>query len=185
VSTIERLFETWYAQLVRSVRRRLGDRDEAEDVAQEAFVRLLDNAAPPRDAPAWLFGVTRNIAADRIRSAARRGRLARADARRAAPTVADPDPDASIVRDEQLTVVRAVLARLPSRDRQILLLHYDGLRYSEIAAHVGVAPSSVGSLLSRAHRRFLDACDKPDTELRLSDERTSIRAWQSVDARSR
>jgi RNA polymerase sigma-70 factor (ECF subfamily) len=185
VSTIERLFETWYAQLVRSVRRRLGDGDEAEDVAQEAFVRLLDNSAPPRDAPAWLFGVTRNIAADRIRSAARRGRLAQVDARRTAPTVAQPDPEASVVRDEQLSAVRAVLAQLPSRDRQILLLHYDGLRYSEIAAHVGVAPSSIGSLLSRAHRRFLAAYDKSNTELRPPDERTSIRAWQSRDARSR
>ena len=51
--------------------------------------------------------------------------------------------------------MQRALNALASRDRQLLLLHHDGLSYREIAVRLTLAPSSVGSLLTRAHRRFL------------------------------
>ena len=62
------LFERHYPSLVWYLHGRLGDRDLAEDLAQEAFVRLLDK--PPRAPDAWLYVVAGNLARDAQRSAA-------------------------------------------------------------------------------------------------------------------
>lgn len=65
------LFERHYPSLVWFLEGRLGDRDLAEDLAQEAFVRLIDK--PPREPDAWLYVVAGNLARD-----AQRGELRRA-----------------------------------------------------------------------------------------------------------
>jgi len=143
-------FEEWYPRLVRYLRARLGDADHAEDLAQEAFVRLLEH--DPANPAAWLFTVATNLARDETRLAGGRRRhlaLIRAEQR---ATVADAGT--AIVRAEEVGRVRRVLAGLAERDRTLLLLHHEGLRYRDIAAQLGVAPSSVGSLLTRAQRRF-------------------------------
>jgi RNA polymerase sigma-70 factor, ECF subfamily len=153
---VDRLFAQWYQRLVASIRRRLGDGDDAEDVAQEAFVRLLDEEAP-FNARAWLFTVARRLASDRQRAARRHERLALLHS-------ADPDSlDPAVERAESVAAVREVLAALTERERQLLLLHHDGYSYREIAARIGVSPASVGSLLTRAHRRFLAAYDASAT----------------------
>src|SRR5918995_7229956 len=68
---VERLFRTYNAALVRYLTRRLGDRDWAEEVAQETFVRALrqDNISNER---AWLFAVATNLVRDEARKDARR-----------------------------------------------------------------------------------------------------------------
>jgi RNA polymerase sigma factor (sigma-70 family) len=144
--SIDRLFQTWYPRLVGAIYRRLGSRDEAEDIAQDAFVRLLDHR--PSDPSAWLFTVAGRLAIDARRADARRERL-----------LPEPDApasaDAAVLRAEELAAVRRVLHGLPDRDRQLLLMHHDGMRYREIAKRLGLAESSIGSLLTRSHRRFL------------------------------
>src|SRR5580692_9519630 len=84
LTNIAGLFETWYPRLVRSARKRLGSADDAEDVAQEAFVRLLGEE--PHDSPAWLFTVAGRLAIDHRRASVRRERFGRpavgADGRR-------------------------------------------------------------------------------------------------------
>jgi RNA polymerase sigma-70 factor, ECF subfamily len=158
---VDGLFERWYGRLVASMRRRLGDGDDAEDVAQEAFVRLLDEA-PPKNARAWLFTVAARLAADRHRSARRRQRLAlhRSDRLGVAPS-GEP-ADEAVERAEAIDTVRAALGLLTEREQQLLLLHHDGLSYRAIAERLGVAPASIGSLLTRAHRRFLAVYDGAD-----------------------
>lgn len=147
-------FERWYPRLVAYLHARLGDLDHAEDVAQEAFVRLLEHR--PRDPGPWLFTVAGNLLRDE-------SRLARGRARRLVlvRTQADLDRDAGpgpeLERADDVAKVRAALARLPERDATLLLLHHAGFRYREIAAQVDVAPTSVGPLLTRAQRRFVEA----------------------------
>jgi RNA polymerase sigma factor (sigma-70 family) len=159
---VEQLFAQWYGRLVASIRRRLGDGDDAEDVAQEAFVRLLDEGAPaPFNARAWLFTVARRLASDRQRATRRRERLALLPS--ASAHGDSPDPALAVERAEAVAAVREVLAGLTERERQLLLLHHDGYSYREIAARIGVSPASVGSLLTRAHRRFLAAYDASAT----------------------
>lgn len=144
-------FEEWYPRLVRYLRARMGDEDQAEDIAQEAFVRLLDQ--DPRDPAAWLFTVAANLAVDHSRVAGGRARhlsLIRADS---AGSV-DQGPEESLLRNERVACIRRALAALSDRDRDLLLLRHDGWCYSDIATKLGIAPSSVGSLLTRAQRRF-------------------------------
>jgi RNA polymerase sigma-70 factor, ECF subfamily len=138
--------------LVAALCRRLGSRDEAEDVAQDAFIRLLDHE--PDNPSAWLFTVAGRLATDAQRAGERRQRLV-------IESAMEPPVDEAVMRAEQRTIVRRILNGLPQRDRQLLLMYHDGLRYREIASRLGVAESSVGSLLTRAHRRFLARYQKP------------------------
>jgi RNA polymerase sigma-70 factor (ECF subfamily) len=165
--SLRSFFDEWYPRLVAYLRARLGDEDHAEDIAQEAFVRLLDNA--PRDRVGWLFAVASNLAVDQQRVASGRARhltlikAAREDS-------ADPGPEQQLLRDEAISRVRAALALLPERDRELLLLRHGGWPYRDIARLLGVAPSSVGSLLTRAERRFAATFEESNTdhELRAS-----------------
>jgi RNA polymerase sigma-70 factor, ECF subfamily len=151
------LFEQWYPRLVRAARRRLGSPDDAEDAAQDAFVRLVDERraeSSPRDSRAWLLTVTDRLAINRNRATVRRERLAALLTARVAADGSGGAGD-NVERDECIALVQRVLNGLNARDRQMLLLHHAGFAYREIAAQLGVAPSSIGSLLTRAHRRFL------------------------------
>src|SRR3954467_1589492 len=69
---LTQLFEQYYASLVRMLYRRTGDRDRAEDLAQETFARAV--AAPPNNPRPWLFAVALNLVREDGRRAATRGR---------------------------------------------------------------------------------------------------------------
>jgi RNA polymerase sigma-70 factor (ECF subfamily) len=148
------IFHRLYPALFRYLHRLTGDPDAAEDIAQEAFVRLLrQNLTEPEVRP-WLFTVAMNLVRDRARKSERRQRLLTT-----APALVKPTalPDEDVERSERITVVREVLDRLPQRDRQLLLMREEGFKYEEIASVVGVAPASVGTLIARALRRFVEA----------------------------
>jgi RNA polymerase sigma-70 factor (ECF subfamily) len=66
------LFTQYYASLVRMLYRRTGDRDRAEDLAQEAFARAV--SAPPDNPRPWLFAVALNLVREDGRRASTRGR---------------------------------------------------------------------------------------------------------------
>lgn len=147
---VDALFHRLYPPLHRYLHRLTGDADVAEDVAQEAFVRLLDHALPEDEARPWLFTVATNLVRDRARKRSRHRRLSVS-----VPTPSTPDrPDDRTERGERIKMVREVLAELSDRDRQLLLMREEGFKYEEIAEAIGVAPGSVGTLLARALRRF-------------------------------
>ncbi len=146
----ERLFRSLYPQLFRYLHRLTGDADAAEDAAQEAFVRLARGNLDEDDAKPWLFAVGTNLVRDAARKADRHRRLEVHVPRSSAP----PLPDAIAERNEAVAAVRRALDRLPERDRKILLMREEGFQYDEIARSIGVAATSVGTLLARAGRRF-------------------------------
>ncbi|MEX2315021.1 MAG: sigma factor-like helix-turn-helix DNA-binding protein [Thermomicrobiales bacterium] len=67
---------------------------------------------------------------------------------------ADDDPLDLVARQDEATIVRAHLARLPERQRAVLVLRSSGMSYAEVAGIVGVSTNSVGTLLARAERAF-------------------------------
>jgi RNA polymerase sigma-70 factor, ECF subfamily len=150
--SLRSLFDRLYPALVRYLSRRLGDRDLAEDLAQEAFVRLLRHRPPAPEA--WLFRVAINLANDAVRGELRRTRHLQVMTTTAEPP-AVPASDRLLLEAETAERVRQGLACLSERDRELLLLHEDGLSYRELAATVGVNPSSIAPLLARARARFL------------------------------
>lgn len=150
---LARLFEEYYPSLVRMLYRRTGDRDRAEDLAQETFARAV--SAPPNNPRPWLFAVALNLVREDGRKAVTRGRrleLLRNEQDRPAA-----GPDADYERTEDVARVKAALARLNERDREALLLKAEGFGYDEIASTLGLAKGAVGTTLARARRRLVEA----------------------------
>jgi RNA polymerase sigma factor (sigma-70 family) len=147
------LFNRYYASLVRMLYRRTGDRDRAEDLAQETFARAV--SAPPDNPRPWLFAVALNLVREDGRRAATRGR--RLELLKNEETPRTPAPDAVFDRNEETGRVRAALAMLKERDREALLLKAEGFNYDEIAESLGLARGAVGTTLARARRRLVDA----------------------------
>jgi RNA polymerase sigma-70 factor, ECF subfamily len=161
MDTAERLFVTYHATLVRYLTRRLGDRDWAEDVAQETFVRALRQETIVNER-AWLFAVAHNLVRDGARRDARNRRHLEllADEARESAAEAESELEQTQARAEQLRFARQALATLGERDRQALLLKEEGLDYQEIADVLGIEKSSVGTTLSRARRRLAESYEE-------------------------
>lgn len=158
VETAERLFVTYHAMLVRYLTRRLGDRDWAEEVAQETFVRALrqDRIVNER---AWVFAVAHNLVRDGARRDARNRRqleLLAAESK----AVEEPPVEQTLERARELARARRALAALGERDQQALLLKEEGLNYDEIADVLQIEKSSVGTTLSRARRRLAEVYEE-------------------------
>lgn len=147
------LFAEYHASLVRMLFRRTGDRDRAEDLAQEVFARAV--AAPPRNPRPWLFAVALNLVREDGRKAVRQGR--RLELYRAEHPSHAESPDVGLERNESVARVRRALDTLGERDREALLLKAEGFNYDEIAATLGLAKGAIGTTLSRARRRLVDA----------------------------
>lgn len=150
------LFQKLYPSLFRYLHRLTGDADIAEDIAQEAFVRLLKQNLPEDEVRPWLFTVAMNLVRDHARKVERRQRLLTT-----APVLVSstPLPDEAVERSERVSSVRLVLDQLSPRDQQLLLMREEGFKYEEIAIAIGVAPASVGTLIARALRRFSELYD--------------------------
>jgi RNA polymerase sigma-70 factor (ECF subfamily) len=132
--------------------RLLRDTAEAEDVAQEAFMRVWRNAGSWQPGRAlfdtWLHTVVLNLCRDRLR----RRREATSDA---VPDRADPAPDAEgrLIEAERGGAVAAAIAALPERQRAaILLVHYQDLSSAEAASVLEISVDALESLLARGRR---------------------------------
>lgn len=153
------LFDRVYPALHRYCVRLTGDGDTADDVAQEAFVRMVrrDVSGDESGLRSWLFRTALNLVRDRSRVRTNRERLLQENPRHAA-VPSDPEPpDRTTERAEAVRKVRRTLDELDERDRALLLMREEGFRYREMAEAVGVATGSIGTLLARAQRRFAEA----------------------------
>lgn len=151
---LERLFRTYHAPLVRYLTRRLGDRDWAEEVAQEVFLRALrqDSLASERS---WLFAVATNLVRDEARRTARQRRHLQVLAEQERDTVFEPPPTTG-ERAHEAAIARQALESLVEKDRLALLMREEGLNYEEIAAALELSVGSVGTTLARARRRLAE-----------------------------
>lgn len=147
------LYDAVFPALFRYLTRLTGDADAAEDVAQEAFVRLLEREVdgPLPALRVWLFRTGTHLVRDRWRVSTNRQRLL--EIHPVTPSAA-PDPERELERDEEVHRVRQALDELDERDKELLLMREEGFSYREMADAVGVQASSIGTLLARAQRRF-------------------------------
>lgn len=142
----------------RTARRCLGDPAEAEDVAQEAMLRLWRIAPDWRGGEArvttWLYRVTVNLCTDRLR---RSGRGVALDAV-PEPEDAAPGAAAGLIEADRLAALDAVLLALPERQRQaVVLRHLEGFTNPEIAEIMGIGVEAVESLTARGKRALAAA----------------------------
>lgn len=136
--------------------RVLGDRAEAEDVTQEAMLRLWRQAPDWREGEAkvttWLYRVVANLCTDRLR---RRNAGAVPGGLDAVAEPADPTPGPAEVMQQaaRADALQQALASLPDRQRQaVVLRHIDGLANPEIAEILGVGIEAVESLTARGKK---------------------------------
>ncbi len=132
--------------VVRRARWLVGE-GAAEDLAQEAFVRLWHS--PPRE-PDRALPYLRVMVARLAVDWRRQGQHDAAAPPAAWEPAAAPSPEATALQGEAWDEVRAALDHLPERDRQALWMRAWGFRYQEIAARLGIPSSQVGVVLWRA-----------------------------------
>jgi len=155
-SEFDALFLAHYEGIYRLLFRIIGSPEEAEDLAQETFLRLYRQRFPKgreHNVRAWLYKVATNLAYNALRGRRRRVRREEMVQRQAEPA-GETDPVETALRRDERTAVRQVLTGLPRRQARLLLLYYTGLSYRELADVLGVAPGSVGTLLARAKTAF-------------------------------
>jgi RNA polymerase sigma-70 factor (ECF subfamily) len=145
------------AKVVSLAFRFLGRWDAAEDVAQDAFVRVWRAAAkfrPDAQFTTWLYRLVANLCWDRRRQAARDVRL------RSLPPAAGVDNAASSVLEgkDRIERIRQAVAALPERQRLVVILHrYERLSHGEIVEVTGWSQSAVESCLVRAYENLRNA----------------------------
>jgi RNA polymerase sigma-70 factor (ECF subfamily) len=159
---VDRLFRAYHAPLVRYLTRRLGDRDWADEVAQETFLRALRQETIVNER-AWLFAVATNLVRDEARKDARRRRHLALLAEAERDTVSE-QPETSAERAQEAALARRAVEALAERDRLALLMREEGLDYPEIAEALGLSVGSVGTTLARARRRLAETYEAMQRE---------------------
>lgn len=163
------LVERYWRQIFAHVYRQLGDRSEAEDLAQEVFLRLFryrKRYQPRARFTTWLFHIAQNVVRNALRSRRRRPTvhlpsLAGQDGEDQATLhflrPAADSPSRPLERAEIADVVRRAVATLAGRQRAALELHqFADLSYAEIAAEMDMTPKAAKSLLYRARTQLRD-----------------------------
>jgi RNA polymerase sigma-70 factor (ECF subfamily) len=152
-----RLVEAYQGPVFNLAYRMLRNAAEAEDAAQEAFLRAyrkLDSYDPSRKFSTWLLSITSHHCIDRLRR--RRVQILSLEDEHLSPSAmvsVQPGPERRAVRSEREAYIQALLGTLPSDYRTVVLMHYwYDFSYDEIAEATDSTVSAVKSRLYRARR---------------------------------
>lgn len=169
---VDDLFREWASSLYRYAHRLTRSHPESDDLVQEAFFSLyrdLRNGVEIRSPRGWLLGFV-NHQASKLRRDAQRW-------------ITDPEameavPAAPRAEEERVTLddVMALLDRLTIREREVLLLRLQSLKYNEIAEQLGISPKSVATFLARGISKMRRGAHdergrrKPDAEIWMESD---------------
>ena len=152
--SLRQVFEAEESPLLRYAYGLVGQRETAEDLVQEAFVRLhahWDEVANPR---AWLFRTVHNLALNHLRDHQRETSL-EATQEWASNT---PDPEQALGRLEAIGTLQLLIAELPSADRKLIRLKYhQKLKYDQISQCTGLSVGNVGYKLHHLLKHLADS----------------------------
>ncbi len=163
-----RLLDQHLASLQKFLLRMTGNAADADEISQEAFLRIWSHAAhwQPERAKftTWLYRIARNLAIDRHRKQRETNAVD-------ITMIVDESPDAAhtIDVDRRQRILRGAVANLPERQRTALLLcHFDGMSNQDAAAVLDVTVEALESLLARARRTLKTTLrpqlDQPETQ---------------------
>jgi RNA polymerase sigma-70 factor, ECF subfamily len=159
VASFDQVLRQREAQVLRTAFRILGNWADAEDVAQEVFLRLHRRGlvfANDAAAEGWLYRVTVNLCLDRTRSARPSQEL---------PDLAslDRSAEAAVLMEERKQRLMSALATLPPKERAaIVLREIEGLSTAEVAAALGSSEVTVRSQISKALVRLRGILNRED-----------------------
>jgi len=155
---VTQVFERFRVPLTRYLKSLLSRREDAEDVAQETYVRLLGAGGLDRSdvrVRAYMFKVATNLAYDRFRE--RRVRKHESDAVLESVSDNAPSIERIVTMEQSIAIVKRTLLELPPRCRDVFLLRVTAdFSYEEIAERLGVSKRTV----EREMQHALDACQQ-------------------------
>ncbi len=183
-AAFEELMPRYQGRLVTVPGHLAGNRDQAEDLAQEVFMRVYRSRktyVPGAKFATWLFTIANNVASNARRSRSRRREIT-LEGRDSGPMGAHPMevlaaassgqlPARQLDKAEMRDIVRMALDELNERQRMAVLLNkFEGMSYADIAETMELTPQAVKSLLSRARGNlrdvlepYLDHGDRPSS----------------------
>lgn len=180
-AAFEELMLRYQARVVNILEHLVGRRGQAEDLAQEVFLRIYRSRksyVPGAKFSTWLFTIVNNVASNSRRSSGRR-REVTLDSRESGPLGANPlaemaqapsgaMPTRQLDKAEMREVVRVAVAALNERQKlAVLLSKFEDMGYDDIAETMQLSPEAVKSLLSRARaslRQLLEPYLKDEGE---------------------
>ena len=146
------LLQRWWSPLVRYSTRIVGDSESAEDVTQEAFIRLWEQRAkwrPRSSVRAILYTIVRNLALNQRKSKA--SQVQRLFGQPVDIVSGLPSAQDRLEGDEFGSALAHAISRLPARQREVLTLsRFDGMSRSEIAEVTGLSPQTVANYMAAA-----------------------------------
>jgi RNA polymerase sigma factor (sigma-70 family) len=152
--TLRAVFDAEESPLLRFAYSLVGQRETAEDLVQDAFVRLhthWDEVANPR---AWLFRSIRNLALNHLRDHRRESPLDPS----VDPPDSSPNPDQTLGKLEAIGTLQLLIAELPPEERQLIRLKYhQDLRYEQISTQTGLSIGNVGYKLHHLLKSLADS----------------------------
>ena len=161
--TIEELFTALESPLLNYALRLAGELSVAEDIVQEAFMKLHAQFEHVREPRRWLYRTVHNLALNHRRDT---GKINSLDAKayendHTDTTDPQPLPDEQIVRSEGIGLVRLGMKALDDRSREVLRLKFtENLSYKEISARTGLTTGHVGYLLHHALKAMAEELSK-------------------------
>lgn len=153
------LIEAHQHRVVGTVAKMLGDESDAEDIAQQVFIRVWKSASryePTAKFTTWLFKITRNLVFNELRRRKRHPAVSLDGAEEDDRPLQTPDrgtktPDTALLDDEMQTAIQRAIDELPETQRMaVILRRYDDIAYEEIAEILELSVPAVKSVLFRA-----------------------------------
>jgi RNA polymerase sigma factor (sigma-70 family) len=152
--TLRAVFDAEESPLLRFAYSLVGQRETAEDLVQDAFIRLhthWEEVANPR---AWLFRSIRNLALNHLRDHRRESPLDPS----VDPPDSSPNPDQTLGKLEAIGTLQLLIAELPPEERQLIRLKYhQDLRYEQISTQTGLSIGNVGYKLHHLLKSLADS----------------------------
>ena len=164
-------FDTLYRaqsrRVLQTCRYLLGSREEAEDAAQEVFLRArqrFEQYDRERPFSHWILAVASHHCLDRLRRRGRETRLFETvDVERVAAPAREPGPLTALLARERGRQVREAVAALPVKYRvPLVLAYFHELAYAEIGAILGIEPGHVAVLVFRGRKQLRRMLTAPD-----------------------
>ncbi len=170
------LIETHQHRIIGTVAKMLGDDSDAEDIAQQVFIRLWKSAGryePTAKFTTWLFKITRNLVFNELRRRKRHPAISldrpldpdEPERTLQAADVSSKAPDIALLDEEMQAAIQRAIDELPETQRMaIILRRYDDISYEEIGEILDLSVPAVKSVLFRARtelreklKQYLDA----------------------------
>ena len=143
--TLRQVFDAEESPLLRFAHGLTAQRETAEDIVQEAFLRLHSHWLEVESPRPWLFRCVRNLALNHLRNNKRNTSLETTPQTSQEWETPAPNPDATLGKLETIGTLQLLIAELPEPDRTLVSLKYlSNLRYEEIATQTNLTVSNVG-----------------------------------------